>query len=106
MVPVVYGAEGVHKVAPPDSYIDVRDFKSPKHLAEYLLYLHKNDKEYMKYFRMKKHFKVHRKSISVFTVFCNLCRYLAKHSGSNIIDNFPEWFFENKTGLNAVIKYK
>ena len=53
MVPVVYATEDVHKVAPPHSYIDVRDFKSPKHLAEYLFYLDNNEEEYMSYFKWK-----------------------------------------------------
>ena len=37
-------------LAPPHSYIDVRDYKSPKHLAAYLEHLNKNPEEYLSYF--------------------------------------------------------
>ena len=38
VIPVVMGdSEGYRKVAPPGSYIDVADFRSPKELAQYLL---------------------------------------------------------------------
>ncbi|CAK8690889.1 unnamed protein product [Clavelina lepadiformis] len=55
VVPVVWGPkkEDLLRVAPLDSFIFVEDFKSPKDLAEYLLYLDKNDTEYRKYFRWR-----------------------------------------------------
>ena len=36
VVPVVYGKANYSKLAPDMSYIDVRDFKSARHLADYL----------------------------------------------------------------------
>ena len=43
-VPIVMGGADYKVVAPPGkSYINVFDFKSPKHLADYLLYLDKHD---------------------------------------------------------------
>ena len=75
VVPVVYGAKDVHKIAPPHSYIDVRDFKSPKHLADYLLYLDKNHTAYMSYFKWKEHYDVKhslRTSTGVFLPFLQI----------------------------------
>ena len=41
------------QIAPPNSYIHVRDFENPKHLAEYLHFLDKNDVYYNQYFLWK-----------------------------------------------------
>ena len=43
-------------VVPPGSFISVQDFSSVKALAEYLLYLDKNDTAYNEYFSWKKEF--------------------------------------------------
>uniref|UniRef100_A0A2P2I9W7 Fucosyltransferase n=1 Tax=Hirondellea gigas TaxID=1518452 RepID=A0A2P2I9W7_9CRUS len=53
MVPVVYGFADYSAVAPPHSYINVLDFPSVKHLADYLLYLDRNHTAYNQYFRWK-----------------------------------------------------
>lgn len=54
-VPVVFGPlkEDLLKVAPPNSFIFVEDFKSPKKLTEYLLFLDKHEEEYVKYFQWR-----------------------------------------------------
>ena len=53
-VPVVTGAPNVRRYAPSNtSYVDVRDFKGPRELAEYLRYLDQNDAEYRKYLQWK-----------------------------------------------------
>ena len=94
VVPVVYSAEGLHKVVPSHSYIDVRDFKSPKHLAEYLLYLDKNDDAYMAYFTWRKHFTCRGGKRFVNRVFCEFCQYLFEDKRPRILENFTKWFFE------------
>ena len=38
-MPVVLGGANYERFAPPNSYINVADFDSPKHLANYLIYL-------------------------------------------------------------------
>ena len=53
IVPVVMGGADYKKRAPPKSYIDVMDFESPEHLAEFLLQLDKDDEEYLSYFWWK-----------------------------------------------------
>ena len=39
--------------APPNSYINVLDFETPKNLADYLIRLAKNETEYQQYFWWK-----------------------------------------------------
>lgn len=56
LVPVVYGGTPAdyEKVAPPNSFIHVKNFPSLKHLAEYLKLLDRNDELYNEYFDWKK----------------------------------------------------
>ena len=54
IVPVVLGGADYKALAIPNSYIDVQDFASPKHLADYLHYLDSNDTAYKEYFIWKK----------------------------------------------------
>ena len=91
---MVYGSKDVYKLAPPHSYINVRDFKSPQLLAEYLLYLDKNDSAYMEYFQWNKNYNVefgHRTSTAVF---CHFCKYL------HIVNSYSDWFFKQSQCKN------
>ena len=97
VVPVVYGSNDVHKVAPPHSYIDVRDFTSPQHLAQYLLYLDKNNTEYVSYFYWKKHYEVISGHYSMTHVFCMFCKFLHQNNTIHVLDDFKEWFY-NRSG--------
>jgi glycoprotein 3-alpha-L-fucosyltransferase len=45
--------EDYEALLPPGSFIHVDDFRSPKHLAEYLQSLDKNDELYNAYFKWK-----------------------------------------------------
>lgn len=59
-IPVVMGGRktSYDQILPPDSFIHVEDFASPKNLATYLLYLNRSDSELAKYFEWKKHFRI------------------------------------------------
>jgi hypothetical protein len=80
-VPVYMGAPNVDRVAPGNhSFINVADFESPAHLAEYLLYLNEHDEEYYRYFEWKKHglspgFKQDMEDCAFFTD-AKICRFL------------------------------
>lgn len=83
MVPVVYGG-GIDDqmdylaVEPKKSFIDARKFKSPKELANYLIYLDKNDDEYFKYFEWKAMYQVEFEDYpeEYRLGWCNLCQRL------------------------------
>ena len=60
LVPIVYGglsAREYVKILPPNSFIDVRNFASPRKLAKYLLYLDNNDSVYMGYHAWKRDYE-------------------------------------------------
>ena len=73
VVPIVYGGADYTDYAPPHSFINVADFKTPKDLADYLALLDKNDALYMEYFQWKKHYAVVR---SPMKGWCDLCAKL------------------------------
>ena len=54
MIPVVYGGGNYTKLTREGTYINIMDYKSPKHLAEYLLALEKNETQFLDYFHWKK----------------------------------------------------
>ena len=91
VVPVVMGSNYDGLVV-PGSYIDVNDFGSIKELAEYLLFLDKNDDEYNKYFTYKRTFTGGSESL-----FCRICEKLnseeAKKESEVILSK--EFSYEN-----------
>ena len=74
VVPVVYGLATYDRFAPEHSFIDVRDFASPKDLADYLWLLHNNDTLYREYFEWKKTHDCHNQGMEAMP--CSLCRVL------------------------------
>ena len=76
VVPVVHGGADYSRIAPPNSYIDARQFE-PKQLADYLNKLDDNDGLFEKYLQWKDNYVVEagfRKTIQI--TFCELCRKL------------------------------
>ena len=75
VVPVVMGANYDNGLVIPGSYIDASRFDSIQKLAEYLLYLDKNDDEYNKYFSYKATYKM-----GDMTIYCQICDALHESS--------------------------
>ena len=84
IIPVVYGLGAYGLYAPNHSFIDVREFASPKHLADYLLLLDKNNTLYDEYFAWKSTYKCGGGSINVP---CQLCEML--HKRKNAKQSYP-----------------
>ncbi|KAL7642684.1 UNVERIFIED_CONTAM: hypothetical protein RMT77_007249 [Armadillidium vulgare] len=94
IIPVVRGSGDYAAIAPPHSYINALDFKTPKDLANYLIYLSKNDSAYTEYFKWKKDYFV-MNMINWFyhaTSFCTLCQKLHSDKTEKIYYNLTEWF--------------
>ena len=61
LVPVVFGGLDTYKlILPPNSYIDVSDFSSPKMLKDYMIELNSNETLYRSYFDWKYNYKCGR----------------------------------------------
>ena len=74
VIPVVMGLQNYSEFMPPGSYIDVRDFKSPKDLAMHLKHLDENDAAYNEYLENKR--KVQCEKLDPLPYSCKLCQYL------------------------------
>ncbi|KAB7500493.1 hypothetical protein Anas_12379, partial [Armadillidium nasatum] len=94
IIPVVRGAADYASIAPPHSYINVEDFKTPEELANYLIYLDKNDTAYLEYFSWKKdYFLMNRFGwLSHASSFCTLCQKLHSDNTEKVYYNLTEWF--------------
>ena len=57
IIPVVYGDGDYSKYVPQSGYINAFDYPTPKHLADYLIYLDGNKTAYNSYFKWKKYVK-------------------------------------------------
>lgn len=85
-VPVVIGGQcqrDYTKLLPPQSYINVEDFKSPKALADYLKFLDTNAAEYNKYHEWRKEYKAlqeHGYFGTQASHYCRLCEALNYNS--------------------------
>ena len=90
IVPIVNGGSNYSDFAPPGSFIDVRDFQTPKHLAEYLNFLDKNRTAYEKYFEWRKTY-VPTKTWA----WCQLCEMLNNSSlPKKTYESVYDWFVE------------
>ena len=91
IVPVVLGGANYTKLLPPRSYIDVRDFTSPKQLALYLRYLDKHDDLYNEYFEWKNRFRIVQEEFWMGpSMYCRVCEYI--HRTQNQTKRYPDMF--------------
>ena len=78
MIPIVYGHYDYKTKLPRNSVIDVRDFNSPKQLAEYLQQIANNKTLFDSYFQWKELYEVTEYSYNTYYtgMACSLCQYL------------------------------
>ena len=69
---MVRGGANYAAIAPPNSYIDVANFSSPQHLANFLKQLNEDDKLYNNFHAWRRE-HVYKTEPSVW---CNLCQAL------------------------------
>ena len=102
VVPVVLGSAEYEKYLPKHSYIDIRDFSSPRHLADYLKLLDKNDTLYNEYFEWRNDYTCHTGTPGL-TSDCHICRYANENiDKTEIAPNIAEfWSFEKCTSPKA-----
>lgn len=89
MVPIVIGAYNYSGLFPEKSYIDVKDFRSPGELAEYLRLLDRRDDLYEEYFQWRYKYDIvpHQRKE------CNLCEYLnLKRNVTKVYDRLDRFW--------------
>ena len=75
IVPIVLGGADYKAHLPAHSYIDVRDFASPKALAEYLHKLDNNDDLYNAYFVWRQNYTC-KPGVPNTNILCDICRFM------------------------------
>ena len=97
IVPIVLGPKiaDYEKVAPPHSFIHVDNFTSPKHLAEYIKYLDKNDEAYYEYHMWRNKYEA-KIWDSNFQPWCKLCSILHKKVITNKQSDIWEFWGKNQ----------
>lgn len=99
VVPVLLGGADYKKVFPPYSYIDASYFKTPKQLAQYLLYLDKNHNMYMEYFDWMQRgiFKFHQPQ------WCNLCVKLLTRQKNEVkqYKDIYNWYYDDSYWIKS-----
>ena len=90
IVPVVLGGADYKEILPPNSYIDVRDIKSPKNLADYLHILDSNDQLYRQYFEWKRRFQI--RTLSPWCQFCAFMNRVGDNSTRMVVDRLDKFY--------------
>ena len=92
ILPIVLGGADYKTHLPPHSYIDVKDYSSPKQLAKYLHQLDKNDTLYNEYFAWKQNYTC-QQGFPGLSSFCEICRMMNENRNKvNIIPDINKHF--------------
>ena len=96
IIPVVVGFHGHHeKIAPTHSFINSANFKNIRALADYLIFLDRNDTLYNEYFWWKPYFEVHDGDNHAM---CHLCAALHNKTMPNkIYTDMTDWWIKKAT---------
>jgi len=101
------GGADYDSIAPPNSFINVKDFKSPKHLAEYLMKLDQSDDLYERYFDWKKEFEV---DLHPMDGWCELCKLAHGYTypAKKVYGDIRRWWIDEaqcKTNISSILQY-
>ena len=88
MVPIVLGDVDYVSHLPPNSFIDIRDFASPKDLANYLIKVDNDDELYNSYFKWRLTYDV---SLGC-DHFCHMCEYLHRRKEPKVYGSAARWW--------------
>ncbi|KAK7788582.1 hypothetical protein R5R35_013315 [Gryllus longicercus] len=89
IVPVVYGGANYSAIVPPHSYIDARDFETPRDLARYLQFLARRPEELEKFWWWKRHYRVNQYPSSVL---CHLCERVHNPGPAGAYQDVARWY--------------
>lgn len=104
VIPVVLGRGNYSKELPNGSYIDVKDFESPKHLASHLIRIMRSEELYSSYHTWRRK-QVIRNPPSA--ALCEICDFVYKTIGeSQIIPDINEVWNETRSCISPREYYK
>ena len=104
VVPIVLGYSNCSAFLPPHSFIDVRDFDSPKKLAAYLKMLSENDTEYNRYFAWK---QTHTCApLPALHTACRMCRYVQRQRQRIQVADVVQFWGRNTNCISAEQFYR
>jgi len=102
VIPVVLSGADVPSMVPPHSVINIVDFESPRHLADYLIYLSKNDTAYNEYFQWRGQYQQRLNRTWDWTGdwnfaegFCDLCAWLHREVAPKAMD-IHAWYTQDQ----------
>ncbi|KAK3102706.1 hypothetical protein FSP39_013320 [Pinctada imbricata] len=95
MIPVVRGSPNMKEYIPSDTYINVNDFDSPKTLAEYLLKVGNDEKQYTVYLRNKHKYKTYSERELYYRTLCSICQRIHTNPGALTPKDLNK-YFQNK----------
>ena len=95
IIPVTLGGANYSQVAPPHSFINALDYKSPKELAKYLKWLVKHEREYYAFYEWKSKYQVHRFRYGLFQAFCHLCEVLNENETDRNQLDVRSWWLQH-----------
>ncbi|XP_052070853.1 glycoprotein 3-alpha-L-fucosyltransferase A-like isoform X2 [Mytilus californianus] len=90
-------APNVKSVLPPKTYIDVTDFNSSKHLAEYLLNIASNENEYISYLKEADKYHIDNER-NYWRAMCDLCELMNTYKTRNLTwtgKKYNDWYRKN-----------
>ena len=101
VVPVVLGGADYKTFLPPHSYIDIRDFNSTEHLAQYLQMLDQNDGLYRQFFAWKQFYVIRH-----IDIVCQVCAFLnvANNSTQMVVERLDD-FYQPERDCQTTEKY-
>ena len=105
LVPIVLGGTNYTRDSPPNSLINVYDFRSPRQLADYVNELDKNTEKYLKYFKWKTNYRVINGSIASPSSYCKFCDILHGFPRTKVVKNMAAfWPTADKICLSKMVR--
>ena len=92
LIPIVMGGGDYDVAAPPHSFINVRDYESPRHLAKYLNYLTENEEEYYSYFKWRSHYMLQNSNPAGNCLLCDIAHNITGWARPAREDYYDWWF--------------
>lgn len=90
VIPIVFGNANYSKIAPPNSFINVRDYHNISDLVQYLTKLDENPDLYLTYFEWKTDYVI---DIYPKKTLCDLCKKLNDPIEHKTLESLAQWWF-------------